>query len=178
MIFRAGDPGDALYVLVEGAVRITVAEGRHSLQLSVVHPPAAVGVVGALDGLERTATAIAETDAALLRIGRDDLWAILAPDPVMMRGAVDAAAAVARKAAQAEAALLLSQPQRLAGLLLTLADQGGRVRLTQAELAGMLGTSRSHIVRMLGAFRAAGLIATSPGVILVLDRDGLARVDA
>lgn len=173
-IFRAGDPSDGLYVVASGRVAITIADGPNMLQLSVIEPPAALGVVGAIDGEPRTATATAETDCELLLIYRRDLEKIGDAFPALWRSAATAMAMEARRIATHEQALLLTRGERLARWLLAAADGDGIVSATQDQLALAVGTHRTVVARLLAAWRAAGLIASRRGAVLIQDRAGLA----
>ena len=67
---------------------------------------------------------------------------------------------------------------RLAGLLLEQAAAAERgeaaAPLTQAEMAARLGTVREMVGRALKTFEALGLLRLDRGVIVLLDRAGLA----
>jgi len=79
VLFRQGDPGDALYLLGSGRVevRITVP-GRGDHVCATLEPGAIFGEISPLLDEPRTATVAATTDAKLWRIARADLlgaWA-------------------------------------------------------------------------------------------------------
>lgn len=175
VLFRQGDPGDALYVIQAGAVAVTVSAHGRTLRRGVLRAGDAFGEISALDGGPRTATATAETDAILLRLTGADFWEVFDEHAPAARGPLLALCAMARKIARAEEDLLRDTSSRLAALLLALADQAGLVRSTQIEMAEMLGTHRSVVVRLLAGFRASGLVTTTAGRIRVVDRAGLAR---
>ena len=67
-IFPDGSPGDAMYFIVEGKVRIE----KHGNKLITRTPGEYVGEVALIDDDPRTAAAIAETDAVLLRWRKQD----------------------------------------------------------------------------------------------------------
>ena len=74
VIFREGDFGDALYVIVEGRVRISL----RAHVLDTLGERQYFGEMSLLDGEPRSASALAETDALLLRIRQEEFHRILA----------------------------------------------------------------------------------------------------
>jgi CRP-like cAMP-binding protein len=87
LVFEEGSPGDRMYLLAEGRVRIekTVASGG-VVELAVLSPGDVLGEMALLEGLTRSARAVAQTDAVLLALGRVDLDGWLAADPMMALG--------------------------------------------------------------------------------------------
>jgi CRP-like cAMP-binding protein len=67
-IFRAGDRGDNMYVVVEGEVRIS-ANGR---QLDLLGPGGVFGEIALIDNGPRSADAVAVTDCRVVPI--DENW--------------------------------------------------------------------------------------------------------
>ena len=67
-IFAKGDYGDSMYLIVEGQVRIH----RGGVRLNVLDEKAYFGEMALLDGEPRSASATAQTDCLLLRIGQEE----------------------------------------------------------------------------------------------------------
>ncbi|TMP98536.1 MAG: cyclic nucleotide-binding domain-containing protein [Verrucomicrobia bacterium] len=83
-IFQEGDPGDGLYVIVEGKVQITFLVGQDQRRvLSRLGPGDFYGEMAVLDNHPRSATAAAETDTQVYFIRRDDLQHVLASSPAL-----------------------------------------------------------------------------------------------
>jgi len=81
-IFQEGDPGDGLYIIVEGKVQITCLIGQDQRRvLSRLQPGDFFGEMAVLDNQPRSATATAEMDTQVYFILRDDLLKILARSP-------------------------------------------------------------------------------------------------
>src|SRR5213080_840454 len=81
-IFQEGDPGDGLYLIVEGKVQITCLLGQDQrIVLSRLGDGDFFGEMAVLDNQPRSATATAETDTQVYFILRDDLLKILARSP-------------------------------------------------------------------------------------------------
>jgi CRP/FNR family cyclic AMP-dependent transcriptional regulator len=84
VLFREGDPGDGLFVLLEGELEI-VAEsaGGQPQVLARIGPGGVVGEMSLLEGLaQRSATAVATADARLLRLPADRFAQLLESDSV------------------------------------------------------------------------------------------------
>jgi CRP/FNR family cyclic AMP-dependent transcriptional regulator len=64
-IFREGDHGDQMYVVLEGMARIAV----HGVEVEEVGPGGVLGEMALIDNEPRSATAKAVTDCRLVAIG-------------------------------------------------------------------------------------------------------------
>lgn len=76
-LFAEGDPGDCLYVLVSGTVRIELLRGGKHTPVAKLGDGAVIGEVGLLVKEKRSATAFAETDVKLLSLPREKFLAEL-----------------------------------------------------------------------------------------------------
>src|SRR5436305_14464721 len=70
VLFREGDPGDALFVVIAGRMRVHVNTPTGPVVLNSYGPGTIFGEIGVLDGRGRTAAATAVTPTELLAIGR------------------------------------------------------------------------------------------------------------
>jgi CRP-like cAMP-binding protein len=77
MLFREGDRGDALYVIVEGEVAVQ-AEGPPRVEMARLGAGSFIGEVALMTDQPRSATVTATADCELLRIDRDTLANVLA----------------------------------------------------------------------------------------------------
>jgi CRP-like cAMP-binding protein len=77
VLFKEGDPGDALYVIVEGEVAV-LSEGPPQVEMARLGPGAFMGEVALMTDQPRSATVTATEDAELLRIDRKTLSGVLA----------------------------------------------------------------------------------------------------
>ncbi len=82
VVFREGDPGDCLYLIVEGQVRVT----RGAMLLREQGPKSFFGEIAVLEGENRTATVAAATRVRLLRLDRDDLLRLMEELPAIAIG--------------------------------------------------------------------------------------------
>src|SRR3569623_611667 len=77
VLFHEGDPGDALYVIVEGEVAVQ-AEGPPRVEMARLGPGSFIGEVALMTDQPRSATVTAPNGAELLRIDRATLKRVLA----------------------------------------------------------------------------------------------------
>jgi len=81
LLFREGDPGDALYLLTEGSISI-VAAGPAERQRFVTFPPGMMfGETAMLDGSGRTAAAVADCPSVVHRLDKAAFESLSASDP-------------------------------------------------------------------------------------------------
>ncbi len=88
MLMAEGEPGDALYVVLEGELAVTKRAGAGNVTVATVGPGSVQGEIAVLDGGARRATVRAITAAHLVRVGRDDLLDVLAREPGVVRSLV------------------------------------------------------------------------------------------
>jgi signal transduction histidine kinase len=80
-IFREGDPGDGIYLVMDGRVRIGVTMGESERPLAQVLPGDFFGEMAVLDNEPRSANAFAEGETKLLFLPREELMAFLESSP-------------------------------------------------------------------------------------------------
>jgi len=185
-LFDEGDPGDRLYVVTEGKVKLgrTAADGRENL-LAVMGPGEMFGELSLFDPGPRTATATAVTDTTLIGLGNADLQPWLAQHPEVANKLLAALARRLRRTNEAMADLVFSDvPGRVAKALLDLArrfgvttDDGVRVThdLTQEELAQLVGASRETVNKALADFAGRGFLRLEGRAVVILDVERLTR---
>ena len=167
-LFRQGEPSRGLYVVAEGRVRVFrhARDGRERT-LGVHGPGDALGEVPFLDGGPHPASAVAETDARLLFLSRDDFERLCRAHPEVAAGVIrELGRRLRRMAARVEKISRKDVPSRVALSLLEYAEaegslaEGGTFRLprTQEEMAGELATTRESVARALARLRRDGAI--------------------
>src|SRR6516164_3541080 len=185
-LFMEGDDGDALYVVLDGKIKLTrtAPDGRENL-LAVIGPGEMFGELSLFDPRPRTASAVAVTDARLAGLGHDYLRHWLSGRPDVAMHLLRALAQRLRRANDVMADLVFTDvPGRVAKALLDLADRFGEEQdgglevhhdLTQEELAQLVGASRETVNKALADFSARGWLQLHAKSVLILDRDRLAR---
>jgi len=84
VIFAEGEAGDALYLVLDGRVRID----REEEVIAELGERECFGEMSILDGAPRSATATAIEDTNLLKIARDDFQEILSEKPEIALGVI------------------------------------------------------------------------------------------
>lgn len=187
VLYREGRPGDNVYIVVRGKVKIcrTGRDGRPRLMV-VAGPGDTIGEIALFDPGPRINTAIGVTQARLLALDHEHLWAWIDAHPVAARALLQQLARWLRLGAEMMANLvILDVPGRVAKALLDLArqfgtpDQQGGVKvthdLTQEELAQLVGASRETVNKVLGEFAARGWIRIQGRSVVILDVKKLRR---
>jgi len=82
VIFSAGDPGNGLYVVQSGQVKISAIVGANEPRtLALIGPGDSFGEMSVIDDAPRSATATAESDTTTLFLGREAFLQILGDRP-------------------------------------------------------------------------------------------------
>lgn len=76
-----GEPGDAIFILRRGQVRVSRFHRGSEIPLALMGPPDVFGDVAAMRGTPRTATVTAVTPCEFLRLSREDLRELLERNP-------------------------------------------------------------------------------------------------
>jgi CRP/FNR family transcriptional regulator, cyclic AMP receptor protein len=187
VLFHQGDPGDALFVVTSGAVKISLPneEGDEAI-LATIRGGEFFGELALLDGAPRSATATALEPTEALVLPRARFRELIAEVPALRDALLAALAGELRRlTTHVQELHFLDITGRLAARLARLAaDQGhprpdGTVRLdaplTQTDLGAMIGATRQSVNKLLGLFVEDGLIRLERDAIVVLDMDGLRR---
>lgn len=180
IIFHRDDPGDYLYGIIAGSVRIfTQSSDGQELALNT-HPAGDIGgEIAALDGGVRTASARALDDTTLFMVHRDALRALMLDEPQIALHLIDMLCERVRWTShQVESAAFLSLAERLADQLQVMVEAGGgqlptTLRISQSELASFLNVSRQAVNGCLQDWQRAGCVQLGRGSIEVLDLAGL-----
>lgn len=182
-IFHEGEPGDALYVVVDGRVRISRTSGSGAeATLALVGQGDCFGEFALLDSRPRSATATAMQVTRTFVVARDDFREWIRQRPDASLALLETLSLRLRRTDEVVTDLMfLDLPHRLAKQLLSLASSlvdpvaGRRQRLqvTQGELASMLGVSRESVNKQLNLFSREGWITISRGAVTLDDPHAL-----
>ncbi|HEY7899701.1 MAG TPA: Crp/Fnr family transcriptional regulator [Caulobacteraceae bacterium] len=178
LLCQQGDPGDAVFVLLEGEVEIRTSsiEGVQ-VRFASFEAGAVVGEMAALDGGVRSTDMVAVRRSRLWRIPRGPLIAALTDEPKAAVALVAELAGRLRIAnASLEAMRTLDLGGRLARLLLETIGARGLAAMTQTEIARRLGASREKVNRKLNAWARQDWVELSPAGIRVIEREALAEL--
>jgi signal transduction histidine kinase/RimJ/RimL family protein N-acetyltransferase len=172
-LMAQGDPGDALYVVLEGDLAVTARAGAGEVAVTTVGPGSVQGEIAVLDGGARRATVRSATPARVLRIGREDLLDVLAREPAVLRTLVGTVAGRLRglEASAQQQARLVSLGTLSAGLAHELNNPAAAAASSVARLEAALDAwDRASVA--LGAPTGSAPIA---GELLDALREQIAR---
>ncbi|MCP4362425.1 MAG: Crp/Fnr family transcriptional regulator [Chloroflexi bacterium] len=185
IIFHEGDPGQVLYLVQSGQVRIFI-HGLDGSETSVIlrgRPGDIFGELAVIDGLPRSATAVAMEATVLYTISREAFRTHMRQNPqVALNFMQELSSKVRHNTRQIDTLTSLPVPQRLARKLMELAQDYGRVEtdgvsinttLTQGQLASLIGATRESTNKALREFRRQDWIRLDNGRIIILDPDAL-----
>jgi CRP-like cAMP-binding protein len=184
VLFRKGDPGTHMVVVVRGRVKVcTHSEDGKELVLNLINAGEVVGEIALLDGADRTADAVTLVDSDLLILERRDFIPFLQrhPDACMRLFAV-LCERVRRTSELLEEALFLEGSSRLAKRLVHLAEIFGKpvpggvridISLSQQQLGNMVGMSRESMNKQLKQWRQDNLIRIEDGRYVLTNLDAL-----
>ncbi len=171
VIFHREDPGQVLYVVKEGKVKICLVspEGQE-ITLAVFGKGECFGEFAILDGLPRSADAVAMERVECYTLQRSDFHQAIMKNPKIAIQVLESISKRLRTTDQmVEDLIFLDVYGRVAKKLLELSDTHGTkvadgiridVRLTQQELASMVGASRESVNKVLGYFTDKNFIST------------------
>jgi CRP/FNR family cyclic AMP-dependent transcriptional regulator len=187
VLFRKGDPGTHMVVVVRGRVKVcTHSEDGKELVLNLINPGEVVGEIALLDGADRTADAVTLVDSDLLILERRDFIPFLQKHPeACMRLLAVLCERVRRTSELLEEALFLEGSSRLAKRLVHLAEVFGKavpggvkidIVLSQQQLGNMVGMSRESMNKQLKQWRQDDLIRIEDGRYVLTNLDVLRAI--
>ncbi len=187
VIFHLGDPGDALFIVMSGAIKISLpSDAGDEAILATLRPGDVFGELALLDGAPRSATATSLEPTETLVLPREQFRELIATEPVVRDALLASIASELRRLTDhVEELHFLDITGRLASRLVRLAADGGKLLsdgtirlaapLTQGDLAAMIGCTRQSVNKLLGIFTDDHLIRLDRESIVVLDLEGLGR---
>lgn len=185
-IFDEGEPGDTLYIIIEGKVKLArhAPDGRENL-LSVMGPSDMFGELSIFDPGPRTSSAVCVTEVKAATMDSEMLRTWINDHPEISQQLLRVLARRLRRTNASLADLIFTDvPGRVAKTLLQLANrfgthEGGALRvnhdLTQEEIAQLVGASRETVNKALATFAHRGWIRLEGKSVLIVDTEHLAR---
>jgi CRP/FNR family transcriptional regulator, cyclic AMP receptor protein len=174
IIISAHQPGDAVYIVLDGALKVSVdaADGSSAI-LSILGAREIVGEMSMVGESDCSATITTLERSTILWMHRADFQECLQSMPTL---ALNLSMVLARRLQQASAQILSLATQdvygRVARTLLDCAQTYGRpaadramtipLRLTQNDLASMVGASRERVNLVLAFYRGKGYLSAEP----------------
>ena len=186
ILFKEGDEGEHVYVIVDGKLKLGTSsgDGRENL-LSILGPGEMFGELSLFDPGPRTSTATAVTDAKLLSLSHEKLIPWLKGNPEVSLHLLARLAQRLRRTNEAVGDLVFSDvPGRVAKALMDLGARFGKKTeeglyvhhdLTQEELAQLVGASRETVNKALADFAGRGWLKLDGRAVLITDLECLEK---
>lgn len=179
VILFENDPGDSLFVVRQGRVKVVlIGEDGREVILGVLGVSDHFGELSLIDDRPRSAHVIAMDDSHLLVLRREDFRKRVEASPAVAWALLSELSRRLRRADEKIGGLvLLDVPGRIARLLLDLADESGgstiEKRLTHQTIAQMIGASRETVSRAMKDFQEANWVSIERRRITLADRPAL-----
>ena len=186
ILFKEGDDGEHLYVIIDGKLKLGTAsgDGRENL-LSILGPGEMFGELSLFDPGPRTSTATAVTDAKLLSLSHEKVIPWLKQNPEVSLQLLTRLSQRLRRTNEAVGDLVFSDvPGRVAKALIDLGERFGKTGaegllvnhdLTQEELAQLVGASRETVNKALADFAGRGWLKLDGRSVLITDVERLSK---
>ena len=186
VIFRRDSPGDALFILVSGKVKVAYIEDEGETIIAVLQTGDFFGDLSLLDGAGRSADIIAlETTEALILSAADFKQSLSAMPEIAIALLHELAGRLRRSTGWIRSLSSQDVYGRIAEQLLYLSEKhgtdvdGGRrinLRLTQNDIAGLVGASRESVNKAMGFYKQKGYITVDTAFhVTVRDRSALEK---
>lgn len=179
VILFEDDPGDALFVVRDGRVKVVlVAEDGREVILGLLGVGEHFGELSLIDDQPRSAHVIAMEESTLLVLRRDDFRRRVEQSPSVAWSLLTELSRRLRRAdGKIGSLVLLDVPGRIARMLLDTADEAGTEHiekpLTHQTIAHLIGASRETVSRAMREFQDSGWIATDRRRIQLTNRAAL-----
>jgi CRP/FNR family cyclic AMP-dependent transcriptional regulator len=185
-IMRSEQPGEAVYVVQSGTLKIHAEQpdGR-DVVLALLGPGQTVGEMSVVDREGRSASVTALEETHLLRMGRVEFLNALTTMPALAMNLMRILSSRLRLAdATIQSLAAMDIRGRVARQILALAREYGRLTddgiyiplsLTQSDLADIVGASRVRVNQILMEYRHSGYISVDGHHhVTIRDREALA----
>lgn len=184
IVFMEGEPGEALYFVISGKVKIskTTADGREQILHILQHGDVFAEVV-LIDGGPYPATSEVIESGQVGMLLNDDVENLIRSNPEIALKLLRLMSKRLRMAQRQVRDLALKDTYgRLAAMLLMLGKEHGEettegikidLPLSRQELANLIGTTRETVTRILGDFKKYKCLNLDKQVIIIIDQEKL-----
>lgn len=179
VILFENDPGDALFVVRSGRVKVVLlAEDGREVILSLLGAGEYFGELSLIDDQPRSAHVIAMEESTLLVLRREDFRRRVDASPGVAWVLLQVLSRRLRRADEKIGSLvLLDVPGRIARMLLDAAAEGGsdliEKPLTHQTIAHVIGASRETVSRAMREFQDSGWLTVERRRIRLLNKAAL-----
>ncbi len=185
-LFKEGEEGDRLFVVLDGKLKLgkSSPDGRENLQ-EILGPGEMFGELSLFDPGPRTATATAITDAKLLMLPHEKVLDLITSQPAVSLELLRRLAQRLRDSRGEQSDLVfVDVPGRVAKAIIDLGERFGETKddglhvkhdLTQEELAQLVGASRETVNKALADFAARGWVSLEPRAVVIKDYERISK---
>ncbi|MEX0749857.1 MAG: Crp/Fnr family transcriptional regulator [Dehalococcoidia bacterium] len=183
IMFLRGEPGDSVFAIVSGRVRVFVEGSSGDVVLGTRGEGDVLGEMSLLDGMPRSASVRAIDDVTALYVAKDRFDAWLRDHPAASRAMLEVFASRLREATDQVAGIaLLSVEARVARRLWQMfaaASHDGAplpdasIRVNQTELARAIGVTRESVNKHLARIKQSNVITMASGRVTLIDPEAL-----
>ncbi|MCX5760223.1 MAG: Crp/Fnr family transcriptional regulator [Gemmatimonadetes bacterium] len=179
VILFEDDPGDALFVVRSGRVKVVLlADDGREVILGLLGVGEHFGELSLIDDRPRSAHVIAMEESSILVLRRDDFRRRVEASPVVAWALLQELSRRLRRADEKIGSLvLLDVPGRIARMLLDSAQECGNdlieKPLTHQTIAQVIGASRETVSRALREFQEQGWVTSERRHLRLLNKVAL-----
>ncbi|HJL40962.1 MAG TPA: Crp/Fnr family transcriptional regulator [Myxococcales bacterium LLY-WYZ-16_1] len=180
-IVTQSEPGDAMFVIAKGRVKVVIyGDNGREVILTLLKTGEFFGEMALLDDLPRSANVIASEDSTVLMLRREQFADFVEKNPPV---ALNVMAELSRRLRRADEIIgnlaTLDVYGRVAHIMIDLAKKDGveteegiliKEKPTQQDIASMIGTSRETVSRVLSEFQRRGFVEMRGREILLSRR--------
>jgi CRP/FNR family cyclic AMP-dependent transcriptional regulator len=186
LLWREGDPAEALTVIVRGRVKIVRQAAPGDVILEIFDEGEPVGAIAVYNYIPYPASAVCLETVTLLVLPRRDYFELLDRNPdfarAIIRELTKLVLALARKIEEMRGQRVEG---RIAQLFLTLADRMGRetkeglevpIHLSRQEVADLVGTTVESAIRVLSRWGREEIVVSRERSFIIPSRDTLRTI--
>jgi CRP/FNR family cyclic AMP-dependent transcriptional regulator len=181
-IFRQGDPGDSLFLVASGRIKLFI-ESSDGEQLTILFcgPGSCFGEMAVLDGKTRSANAEALEPTDAWVVTRNAFLDLMRRDPDIPIAVISFLCSKLRTdLARMEEFIFLDTHNRVGRQLVRMATKNASgdyaVLITQEELARFVGNSREQVNRVLSDLSSIGHISIGRGHLKINRLEAMRRI--
>lgn len=179
MVCRKGEPGEALFIVISGKLKVTnQSEDGRELILAILEDGETFSEMSLLDGQPRSANVMAVQDSNLLVIKRQDFLTFLEQHPKV---AIALLVILSKRLREMDSLMgdmrFLDVRSRLAKTLTRLALQHGRtagngsiridLKLSQEDLGNLICATRESVNKQLKQWESEGVLECSQSSFII-----------
>jgi CRP-like cAMP-binding protein len=183
VIFREGDIGDYMYILVSGEVRIVKSIRGAEVVLAIMEKGDFFGEMALLENVPRSASAIVNKDAEVIVIDKDNFQPMFSKNPeIAIKMLIKFSSRLRDTNNKIDALLLRDDASRVVDALLKLSDDYGVVDphgvrinypVTYEHLADITGLKPAEIKSIVERLVNAGMVSIHNMDFIIGNRDHL-----